>query len=60
MAKRRNLDPNRPEQFLLIDSILKLTGKSRATLYRWVKAGSILWKRTEYNQWAKKLQKVNY
>ena len=69
MAKRRNLNPA-PEQFLLIGPILKLTGKSRATVHRWCKsgnfpkpykvAGSIMWKRSDYDLWSKQLQKVNY
>ena len=50
----------------------KLTGRSRASIYRWVKAGtfpapykiggggSIAWKRSDYNEWSKSLQKVRY
>ncbi len=70
MKQRRDLNLDKLEQFLLIDSILKLTGKSRATVNRWVRngsfpapykiAGSILWKRSEYNKWAKQLEKVRY
>ena len=70
MAKRRNLNPS-PEQFLLIHEIIKLTKRSRASIYRWCKAGtfpapykigngSIGWKRSDYDAWAEQLQEVNY
>ena len=70
MAKK-DLNPSIPEQFLLIDSVIKLTGKSRPTIYRWCKAGtfpqpyrlsngSVAWKQSDYNQWAQELEKIEY
>ncbi|MCK5665626.1 MAG: AlpA family phage regulatory protein [Thiotrichaceae bacterium] len=70
MAKR-NLNPDQPMKFLTIDEILKLTNKSRASIYRWCRSGtfpspfklgngSIAWSVDEYNQWANSLKKVNY
>ena len=62
---KRDLTP-KSEQFLRVDEIIKLTRRSRPTIYRWAKAGifpkpyriggSIAWKRSEYDLWARSLQ----
>ena len=64
-----NIDQGNLEQFLAINTILELTGKSRPTIYRWVKAGdfpgpykiggSSLWKISEYMAWSENLKKLN-
>ncbi len=62
---KRDLTP-KSEQFYLIEEVMKLTRRSRPTIYRWGKAGifpkpyriggSIAWKRSEYDAWARELQ----
>ena len=64
-----NSDQGSLEQFLVMNTILELTGKSRPTIYRWVKAGefpgpyrvggSSLWKMSEYVEWAENLKRAN-
>ncbi len=61
---KRDLTP-KSEQFLLIEEIMRLTRRSRPTIYRWYKAGifprphkvggSISWKKSEYDSWAREL-----
>lgn len=65
----QDIDHSGLEQFLLIDKITDLTGKSRATIYRWCRdgefpgpykiGGSSLWKMSEYVEWAENLKRLN-
>lgn len=68
---KRILDPVVHEQLLSEKDVVKIVRKSRGTLRRWVKAGnfpapvkagdySILWKRSEVDDWIESLPKVDW
>ena len=67
--ENHSADQGSLEQFLVMNTILELTGKSRPTIYRWVAAGefpapykiggSSLWKMSEYVEWAENLKRAN-
>lgn len=69
--KEHDVNSSTPEQFLGMDEMLELTGKSRATLCRWSRSGTfpapyrlgngtVAWKQSEYIKWTQELQKVEY
>jgi prophage regulatory protein len=65
------LDSQLPEPFLSIKKVQQITGKSRSTIYRWIRDGlfpqsvsigpnSIAWSTAAVNEWVNgKLETVN-